>query len=60
MPPKRKPQPPKNLKPSASYTRKIKVRPMKVGKRGGVFTTKNGVKIYRKKKYKNSSFKINK
>lgn len=58
MPPKRKPQPPKNLKPSASYTRKIKVRPMKVGKRGGVFTTKNGVKIYRKKNTKIPRLKL--
>ena len=50
MPPKRKPQPPKNLKPSASSTRKIKVRPMKVGKRGAVYTvTKTGARKYRKK-----------
>ena len=58
MPPKRKPQPPKNPKPSASSTRKIKVRPMKVGKRGGVFTTKNDVKIYRKKNTKIPRLKL--
>lgn len=50
MPPKRKPQPPTKPKPSASSTRKINVRPMKVGKRGAVYTvTKTGVRKYRKK-----------
>jgi hypothetical protein len=50
MPPKRNPQPPKKPRTSASSTRKIKVKPMRVGKRGAVYTvTKTGARRYRKR-----------
>jgi hypothetical protein len=50
MPPKRKPQPPKKPKTSASSTRKINVKPMRVGTRGAVYTvTRTGARRYRKK-----------
>ena len=49
MPPK-KPQPPKKPNTNASSTRKIKVKPMRVGKRGAVYTvTKTGARRYRKR-----------
>ncbi len=50
MPPKRKPQPPKKPRTNASSTRKINVKPMKVGTRGAVYTvTKTGARRYRKR-----------
>tara|TARA_B000000557_G_C20715103_1_gene417634 strand:- start:209 stop:571 length:363 start_codon:yes stop_codon:yes gene_type:complete len=49
MPPK-KPQPPKKPRTSASSTRKINVKPMKVGTRGAVYTvTRTGARRYRKR-----------
>ena len=49
MPPK-KPQPPKKPRTNASSTRKINVKPMRVGKRGAVYTvTKTGARRYRKR-----------
>ena len=52
MPPK-KPQPPKKPRTSASSTRKINVKPMKVGTRGAVYTvTRTGARRYRKKNRK--------
>lgn len=49
MPPK-KPQPPKKPKTSASSTRKINVKPMRVGTRGAVYTVTNtGARRYRKR-----------
>ena len=49
MPPK-KPQPPKKERTSASSTRKINVKPMRVGTRGAVYTvTRTGARRYRKK-----------
>ena len=49
MPPK-KPQPPKKPRTNASSTRKINVKPMKVGTRGAVYTvTKTGTRKYRKR-----------
>lgn len=50
MPPKRIPQPPKKPRTSASSTRKINVKPMKVGTRGALYTvTRTGARRYRKR-----------